>query len=121
MVVSWSRGPRLSWPSPGERSRPAVLDMESPRASAEQEQLLALELLGVKCTGVAQSDEAFEVGDAGRPGDRCAGGPPARAARPLATAAGQSLCPASAHRLPGLLRELAPGLAAKGLDPGDEE
>src|SRR5262245_38433342 len=27
MVVSWSRGPRLSWPSPGERSRPGLLDM----------------------------------------------------------------------------------------------
>src|SRR5512144_1983549 len=29
MVVSWCRGPRLSWPSPGERSRSELVDMES--------------------------------------------------------------------------------------------
>jgi hypothetical protein len=29
-VVSWCRGPRLSGPSPDERSRPALLDIVAP-------------------------------------------------------------------------------------------
>jgi hypothetical protein len=36
MVASWCRGPRLSRPSPGERSRSGLLDIESGNISADR-------------------------------------------------------------------------------------
>src|SRR4051812_44654370 len=65
MVVSWSRGPRLSWPSPGERSRPALLDtkwagMESNHRPTDYESAaLTAELPALQREGTDYSFSAF--------------------------------------------------------------